>query len=240
MSTKIVQIHDVHKIYSANQKSKRSSKSEAAPDVIALDSVTADIERGEFTAIAGPSGSGKTTLLNLIGCLDTITSGKIFVDGEDISVMNAMQKTLVRREKIGFIFQSYNLIPVLTAQENVEMALQLLNKFSKEEVQERSFKILEEVGLGGMQDRKPMQLSGGQQQRISIARALVKEPAVILADEPTANLDSKNSQMIIELMKKLNADHGITCIFSTHDKMVMENVRRIIRIRDGKIVAGEN
>ena len=149
--------------------------------------------------------------------------------------MNKKQKTLLRREKIGFIFQSYNLIPVLTAQENVELGLQLLNSFSKEEVKEKSWAILNEVGLNGMQDRLPSQLSGGQQQRISIARALVKEPAVILADEPTANLDSKNSAMIIELMKELNEKHSITCIFSTHDQLVMQNVRRIIRLKDGML-----
>ena len=208
--------------------------------VEALKGINLNFRKNEFVSILGPSGCGKTTLLNIIGGLDKYTDGDLVINGVSTKEFTDRDWDVYRNHRIGFIFQSYNLIPVLTAQENVEMALQLLNKFSKEEVQERSFKILEEVGLGGMQNRKPMQLSGGQQQRISIARALVKEPAVILADEPTANLDSKNSQMIIELMKKLNADHGITCIFSTHDKMVMENVRRIIRIRDGKIVAGEN
>lgn len=197
--------------------------------------MTSDIEKGEFTAIAGPSGSGKTTLLNLIGCLDSITEGHIFLDGSDIATMNTKEKTLLRREKIGFIFQSYNLIPVLTAQENIEMALSLLNKFSKEEVRERAWTMLKEVGLDGIQDRLPSRLSGGQQQRISIARALVKEPAVVLADEPTANLDSKNSKMILDLMKELNEKLKVTCIFSTHDQLVMQTVKRIVRIRDGKI-----
>ncbi len=234
---KILQIQDVKKIYLIDSSSKKKSKkaSETAIEVHALNGVCADIEKGEFTAIAGPSGSGKTTLLNLIGCLDSITEGHILLDGADIATMNQKQKTLLRREKIGFVFQSYNLIPVLTAQENVEMALLLLNKFSKEEIKERAWNMLKEVGLDGLQDRTPSRLSGGQQQRISIARALVKEPAVVLADEPTANLDSKNSKMILDLMKELNEKHNVTCIFSTHDQLVMQTVRRIIRIRDGKI-----
>lgn len=233
----IVKILNVCKTYSMGMQKKNFSKAEndTTAKVHALNGVSAVIEKGEFTAIAGPSGSGKTTLLNLIGALDSITSGDIFVDGLSLAGMNKKQKTLLRREKIGFIFQSYNLIPVLTAQENVELGLQLLNSFSKEEVKEKSWAILNEVGLNGMQDRLPSQLSGGQQQRISIARALVKEPAVILADEPTANLDSKNSAMIIELMKELNEKHSITCIFSTHDQLVMQNVRRIIRLKDGML-----
>lgn len=233
----IVKILNVCKTYSMGMQKKNFSKAEndTTAKVHALNGVSAVIEKGEFTAIAGPSGSGKTTLLNLIGALDSITSGDIFVDGLSLAGMNKKQKTLLRREKIGFIFQSYNLIPVLTAQENVELGLQLLNSFSKEEVKEKSWAILNEVGLNGMQDRLPSQLSGGQQQRISIARALVKEPAVILADEPTANLDSKNSAMIIDLMKELNEKHSITCIFSTHDQLVMQNVRRIIRLKDGML-----
>ncbi len=233
----IVKILNVCKTYSMGMQKKNFSKAEndTTAKVHALNGVSAIIEKGEFTAIAGPSGSGKTTLLNLIGALDSITSGDIFVDGLSLAGMNKKQKTLLRREKIGFIFQSYNLIPVLTAQENVELGLQLLNSFSKEEVKEKSWAILKEVGLDGMQDRLPSQLSGGQQQRISIARALVKEPAVILADEPTANLDSKNSAMIIDLMKELNEKHSITCIFSTHDQLVMQNVRRIIRLKDGML-----
>ncbi|MGN0740987.1 MAG: ABC transporter ATP-binding protein [Treponema sp.] len=233
----IVKILNVCKTYSMGTQKKNSSKAEndTTAKVQALNGVSAVIEKGEFTAIAGPSGSGKTTLLNLIGALDSITSGDIFVDGKGLAGMNKKQKTILRREKIGFIFQSYNLIPVLTAQENVELGLQLLNSFSKEEVKEKSWSILKEVGLDGLQDRLPSQLSGGQQQRISIARALVKEPAVILADEPTANLDSKNSAMIIDLMKELNEKHSITCIFSTHDQLVMQNVRRIIRLKDGML-----
>ncbi len=236
----IVRIENVCKVYTMGAQKKKgktgAAKGDSAPVLVnALNGVSSVIEKGEFTAIAGPSGSGKTTLLNLIGCLDSITSGDIFVDGTGLAGMNARQKTLLRREKIGFIFQSYNLIPVLTAQENVELGLQLLNRFSKDEVRERAWNILKEVGLDGMQDRIPSRLSGGQQQRISIARALVKEPAVVLADEPTANLDSKNSAMILDLMKELNEKHNITCIFSTHDQLVMQTVRRIIRLKDGKL-----
>ena len=189
-----------------------------------------------FWKIEGSVGSGKTTMLNLIGCLDSITSGKIFIDDKDISTMTSQDKNLIRQQKIGFIFQSYNLIPVLTAQENVELALDLLKKYSKEEISNMAYEILKEVGLDGLQNRKPNQLSGGQQQRVSIARALVKKPSVILADEPTANLDSKNGLNIIELMQELNRTHNTTFIFSTHDKMVMEHCRRIIKIKDGKFI----
>lgn len=230
----MIDVQNVKKVYVTNNTKKSSDNSLLT--VNALDGVTTKILDGEFSAIAGPSGSGKTTLLNLIGALDSITQGHIFLDNEDIALMNAKQKTILRREKVGFIFQSYNLIPVLSAQENVELSLQMLKNLSREEIRERSFEILKEVGLDGMQDRKPMQLSGGQQQRISIARALVKKPSVILADEPTANLDSKNSELILELMEELNKKHNITCLFSTHDALVMQHVRRIIKLQDGKII----
>lgn len=228
----MVKIENVTKIYEQkeNQKDKKGIATKA------LDNVSAIIQDGEFTAFAGPSGSGKTTMLNLIGCLDSITSGKIFIDDKDISTMTSQDKNLIRQQKIGFIFQSYNLIPVLTAQENVELALDLLKKYSKEEISNMAYEILKEVGLDGLQNRKPNQLSGGQQQRVSIARALVKKPSVILADEPTANLDSKNGLNIIELMQELNRTHNTTFIFSTHDKMVMEHCRRIIKIKDGKFI----
>lgn len=241
MSTPIVSVQNVYKIYPANSLKKKKNKFREAEimenelDVHALDGISCNFEKGEFTAIAGPSGSGKTTLLNLIGCLDSISKGHIYIDDSDIATMDLKEKTIIRRDKIGFIFQSYNLFPVLTAQENVEMALQLSGRYSKEEIRSKSYDILKEVDLDGKQDRLPSQLSGGQQQRISIARALVKEPAVILADEPTANLDSKNSQMILELMSELNQKHNITCLFSTHDQLVMKTVRRIISLRDGKI-----
>ncbi|MBQ3025006.1 MAG: ABC transporter ATP-binding protein [Spirochaetaceae bacterium] len=228
----MVKIENVTKIY--EQKENPTDKKGIATK--ALDNVSAIIQDGEFTAFAGPSGSGKTTMLNLIGCLDSITSGKIFIDDKDISTMTSQDKNLIRQQKIGFIFQSYNLIPVLTAQENVELALDLLKKYSKEEISNMAYEILKEVGLDGLQNRKPNQLSGGQQQRVSIARALVKKPSVILADEPTANLDSKNGLNIIELMQELNRTHNTTFIFSTHDKMVMEHCRRIIKIKDGKFI----
>lgn len=228
----MVKIENVTKIY----EQKEDPKDKKGIATKALDNVSAIIEDGEFTAFAGPSGSGKTTMLNLIGCLDSITSGKIFIDDKDISTMTSQDKNLIRQQKIGFIFQSYNLIPVLTAQENVELALDLLKKYSKEEISSMAYEILKEVGLDGLQNRKPNQLSGGQQQRVSIARALVKKPSVILADEPTANLDSKNGLNIIELMQELNRTHNTTFIFSTHDKMVMEHCRRIIKIKDGKFI----
>lgn len=228
----MVKIENVTKIY----EQKENPKDKKGIATKALNNVSAIIEDGEFTAFAGPSGSGKTTMLNLIGCLDSITSGKIFIDDKDISTMTSQDKNLIRQQKIGFIFQSYNLIPVLTAQENVELALDLLKKYSKEEISNMAYEILKEVGLDGLQNRKPNQLSGGQQQRVSIARALVKKPSVILADEPTANLDSKNGLNIIELMQELNRTHNTTFIFSTHDKMVMEHCRRIIKIKDGKFI----
>ena len=228
----MVKIENVTKIY----EQKENPKDKKGIATKALDNVSAIIQDGEFTAFAGPSGSVKTTMLNLIGCLDSITSGKIFIDDKDISTMTSQDKNLIRQQKIGFIFQSYNLIPVLTAQENVELALDLLKKYSKEEISNMAYEILKEVGLDGLQNRKPNQLSGGQQQRVSIARALVKKPSVILADEPTANLDSKNGLNIIELMQELNRTHNTTFIFSTHDKMVMEHCRRIIKIKDGKFI----
>ena len=228
----MVKIENVTKIY----EQKENPKDKKGIATKALDNVSAIIQDGEFTAFAGPSGSGKTTMLNLIGCLDSITSGKIFIDDKDISTMTSQDKNLIRQQKIGFIFQSYNLIPVLTAQENVELALDLLKKYSKEEISNMAYEILKEVGLDGLQNRKPNQLSGGQQQRVSIARALVKKPSVILADEPTANLDSKNGLNIIELMQELNRTHNTTFIFSTHDKMVMEHCRRIIKIKDSKFI----
>ena len=208
-------------------------------DVPALRGINLAIEEGEFTALAGPSGSGKTTLLNLIGCLDQATKGKIFVDGSDVSTFSPLQMALLRREKIGFVFQTYNLIPVLTAFENVELPLVLLQKYNEKEIKERVNKILTEVGLKGLEDRRPSDLSGGQQQRVAIARALVKEPRLVLADEPTANLDSENSEAILELMKEMNESKKVTFLFSTHDQLVIKHARRLLAMRDGKIVGDE-
>ncbi|HPO01856.1 ABC transporter ATP-binding protein [Treponema zuelzerae] len=210
-----------------------------AQEVRALKKVSLKVETGEFLALAGPSGSGKTTLLNLIGCIDSVTEGIISLDGETISGLDQNKRNLVRQRKIGFIFQSYNLIPVLTARENVALALQLVKGIGEKEIAERTSKILAEVGLSGMEDRKPSQLSGGQQQRVSIARALVKEPPVILADEPTANLDSKTGREILALMRELNEQHDTTFIFSTHDPMVMEQARVLVKLHDGEITGIE-
>ena len=203
-------------------------------EVKALNNINFKIDKGEFISIAGPSGSGKTTLLNLIGCIDDPDSGQIFIAEKAVSDMNKNEKALFRRENLGFVFQSYNLIPVLTAFENVAFSLNLLGRddaFIKKEVNE----ILREVGLEGMEDRRPSKLSGGQQQRVAIARALVKKPAIILADEPTANLDSHTGEDIMKLMKDMNRKHNITFIFSTHDRMVMDYARRLIRLHDGVI-----
>lgn len=208
-------------------------------EVRALKSVSLDIGTGDFLALAGPSGSGKTTLLNLIGCIDAVSGGTITLDGETVSGLDQKKRNLVRQRKIGFIFQSYNLIPVLTARENVALALQLVKGLGEKEIDERTLRILAEVGLAGMEDRKPSQLSGGQQQRVSIARALVKEPPVILADEPTANLDSKTGKEILALMRELNEKHRTTFVFSTHDPMVMEQARILVKLHDGEITGIE-
>ncbi|MBN2625802.1 MAG: ABC transporter ATP-binding protein [Spirochaetales bacterium] len=203
-------------------------------EVKALRGVDLTIQDGEFISIAGPSGSGKTTLLNLIGCIDTLDSGKILIDGNPVYDLDKDAKALFRRETLGFIFQSYNLIPVLTAFENVAFALNLLDMDDKE-IRERTMAILAEVGLQGMEDRRPNKLSGGQQQRVAIARALVKNPKIILADEPTANLDSHTGEDILKLMREMNEKHGTTFIFSTHDRMVMDYAKRLVSLHDGLI-----
>jgi putative ABC transport system ATP-binding protein len=201
--------------------------------VPALRGIDLKIDKGEFISIAGPSGSGKTTLLNLIGCLDTPTQGTITFAGKDLSKLSKSQLADVRRHNIGFIFQSYNLIPVLTAYENVEFSLALRKeRANKAEVDN----ILKDVGLEGLEYRRPSDLSGGQQQRVAIARALIKEADLVLADEPTANLDSKTGRAILDLMLEINKKKGTTFIFSTHDAMVMEYARRLINLRDGLIV----
>ena len=202
--------------------------------VHALKGVSMAVEKSEFIAIAGPSGSGKTTLLNLIGCLDTATSGEIFVDGEPVSGKDRKALALLRRNRLGFVFQSFNLIPVLTAAENVSFALSLLGIEGKE-LKERTYGILAEVGLEGLEDRLPGELSGGQQQRVAVARALVKQPDLVLADEPTANLDSDTGKGLLELMAELNRRHGTTFIFSTHDPMVMDFAQRLVLLHDGEV-----
>ncbi|MDR2952896.1 MAG: ABC transporter ATP-binding protein [Treponema sp.] len=206
--------------------------------VHALRGVNLEFQGGEFAAIAGPSGSGKSTFLHLAGCLDSLTGGNMLVGGTDTGKMTRQQLALLRRRSIGFIFQAYNLIPVLSAEENISFPLTLMGVNSKE-IKERTARVLNDVGLEGMAKRRPKEMSGGQQQRVAIARALVKRPALILADEPTANLDSSIGREILELMLKLNKSEGTTFIFSTHDQMVMDYARRLVRIRDGQIESDE-
>jgi putative ABC transport system ATP-binding protein len=206
--------------------------------VKALKGVSLDIGDGEFLSIAGPSGSGKTTLLNLIGCIDALDGGEITIEGHPVSNMDKKAKTEFRRNNLGFIFQTYNLIPVLSAYENVSFVLSILN-IPEKEIEERTMRILKEVGLEGMEHRRPDRLSGGQQQRIAIARALVKNPKIVLADEPTANLDSKTGEEILKLMKEMNRKYHTTFIFSTHDSMVMEYAKRLVLLHDGQIVSDE-
>lgn len=208
-------------------------------EVAALRGIDLEINEGEFSTVFGPSGSGKTTLLNLIGCLDKPTSGKIYFDGNDIANFSKKDLAKIRRKNIGFVFQSYNLIPVLTAYENVEFAINILADISKEEIKDRVMKMLSLVGLEGLEDRKPNELSGGQKQRVAIARALVKEPKLVLADEPSANLDSKTSEDILEIMLKMNKELNTTFFFSTHDPLVMKHAKRKIEIKDGIITKDE-
>ncbi len=207
-------------------------------EVRALVGVNFKVKRKEFTAVAGPSGSGKTTLLNLISGLDTPTSGSVQLNEKEISRMSGAELGDFRRDHIGFIFQSYNLIPVLTVTENIEYIM-LLQGVEKKERHRRVIKILNEVGLEGMENRKPIELSGGQQQRVAIARAIVSRPDIILADEPTANLDSKTGSDLLEIMQKLNEKWGMTFVFSTHDHMIMDHAKRLVSIHDGRIEKDE-
>jgi putative ABC transport system ATP-binding protein len=206
--------------------------------VHALRGVDLEFRNGEFAALAGPSGSGKSTFLHLAGCLDTLSGGTMLVGGEDVGRLSKKELALLRRHRIGFIFQAYNLIPILSVEENISFPLTLLG-VEKKEIRERTEKAIRDVGLEGMAKRRPREMSGGQQQRVAIARALVKRPALILADEPTANLDSKTGGEILQIMAALNESEGTTFIFSTHDQMVMDHARRIIRIRDGQVESDE-
>jgi putative ABC transport system ATP-binding protein len=224
---KVIEIKDVHKIYS-----------ETEVKVHAVNSVTLDFDEAEFVAIVGPSGSGKTTLLNLLGGLDLPTSGQILVDGVDLSKLKSSALIDFRMKNIGFVFQSYNLIPVLTAKENVEFIMSL-QKWAKKEREERTFELLKAVGLGDRANSRPAKLSGGQQQRIAVARALASRPKFVLADEPTANLDSKSASTLLEIMEKLNHEEKITFIFSTHDPRVVKMAHRVITLEDGKVVSDD-
>ncbi len=208
-------------------------------EVPALRGIDLMVEPGEFTTIFGPSGSGKTTLLNMIGCLDTPTEGEIKLNGDRVSDLSRTKLAMVRRYNIGFIFQAYNLIPVLTAYENVEFAVRLIHHLKEEEMKKKALNILEAVGLKGLETRRPNELSGGEKQRVAIARALVKEPKIVLADEPTANLDSKTGADVIKIMVKMNQKLGTTFIFSTHDPQIMKYAKRLINLKDGIISADE-
>jgi putative ABC transport system ATP-binding protein len=203
-------------------------------DVEAVRGLDLTIRRGEFTALCGPSGSGKTTTLNLIGALDRATSGTVTVDGRDLGMLGRRDLSRLRRDRIGFVFQAYNLIPVLTAYENAEVVL-ALQGIAEAVRREKVTRLLAEVGLAGLEHRRPHQLSGGQQQRVAVARAIAAEPAVVLADEPTANVDSDTAERLLEMMERLNRDRGVTFLFSTHDPRVMDHARRVVRMVDGRV-----
>ena len=224
--TPIVQLHQVTKDYGKDGVVTR-----------ALRGVDLQIAPREFTAVVGPSGSGKSTLLNIVGGLDRPTSGWVQVDGRRLDELSDTDLALLRRDRIGFIFQNYNLLPVLTALENAEYVL-MLQGMPAAERRERVRAILDEVGLGGLDDRFPRELSGGQQQRVAIARAIVTQPALVLADEPTANVDSATAQALLDLMLRINEDKGVTFLFSTHDPSVMARARRLVAIKDGTLADG--
>jgi putative ABC transport system ATP-binding protein len=205
---------------------------------VALDAIDLEIRKGDFAVLVGPSGSGKTTLLNLIGGLDTPTSGRILVGGTDLGSLSKSARSRLRLHQIGFVFQEFNLIPVLSAIENVEFIM-LLQGIAPDERRRRAMALLAELGLEGLEGRRPNELSGGQQQRIAVARALAPEPLIILPDEPTANLDSKAGAALMDMMRRLNEERAATFVFSTHDPMVVERAKRVIRLRDGRIEADE-
>jgi putative ABC transport system ATP-binding protein len=224
---KILEIKNVFKIYN-----------ETEVQVNAVNGVTLDFQEAEFAAIVGPSGSGKTTLLNLIGGLDNPTSGEIIIDGTNLARLKSSELIDFRMRNIGFVFQAYNLIPVLTAKENVEFIMNL-QKWSRKERDERTFELLKAVGLSDRANSRPPKMSGGQQQRIAVARALASRPKFVLADEPTANLDSKSASTLLEIMEKLNHEEKITFIFSTHDARVVKMAHRVITLEDGKVVSDD-
>jgi putative ABC transport system ATP-binding protein len=224
---KIIETKNLHKTFE-----------EGEVKVHAVRGIDLSFEEGEFAAVVGPSGSGKTTFLNMVGGLDDPTSGTVIVDNTDITSLSSSEKTDFRMRNIGFVFQAYNLIPVLTAKENVEFVMHLQGR-SKKERNERAIQLLEAVGLGDRIDSRPGKLSGGQQQRVAVARALAAKPKFILADEPTANLDSESTANLLDIMEKLNREENITFVFSTHDSRVVKKARRIITIEDGQIKSDE-
>ncbi|MBN2353821.1 MAG: ABC transporter ATP-binding protein [Spirochaetales bacterium] len=223
---KVVVLSDVQKDYALGSVT-----------VNALKGISFAIEQGEFIAIAGPSGSGKSTILNMIGCIDSPSAGRVSIDGREVDSLSDKELTRYRREKIGFIFQSFNLIPVLNVYENIEFPLLLKKNVPKKQRQETIGRFIERVGLADRVRNKPHELSGGQRQRVAIARALVTGPRIILADEPTANLDTETGLNIISLMEEINDKEHTTFIFSTHDQYIMEHAHRVITLRDGHIVA---
>lgn len=223
----IVKLEEITKIYQQGKV-----------EVRAVDGLSLNIGKGDFAALCGPSGSGKTTVLNLIGGLDVPASGRVFLEDQDLATLSRSQVSNIRRDRLGFVFQAYNLIPVLTAYENAEFVLKLQGVPDRE-CRGRVMEILKEVGLEGLENRRPDEMSGGQQQRVAIARAIVTRPAIVLADEPTANVDSSTADALLDLMQQLNQGYGGTFLFSTHDRRVMDRARRLIRLRDGKIERDE-
>ena len=224
----MIQVKNLSKIYKQGEL-----------EVKAVNNISMKVYDGEFTAVVGPSGSGKTTLLNCIGGLDSCTSGGVIVDGESISSYSSNQIIKFRLNNIGFVFQSYNLIPVLSAKENIEMVMLMLG-YKEEERTKRSIELLEKVEMLDMSDRRPNQMSGGQQQRVAVARALASKPKFILADEPTANLDSKSTANLLDIMSRLNREENITFIFSSHDQRVIDRARRVVTLVDGEITNDRN
>jgi putative ABC transport system ATP-binding protein len=227
-SPAIVKLENLTKVY---QQGKLTTT--------AVNHVSLEIQNGDFAALCGPSGSGKTTLLNLIGGLDVASSGKVWIDGIDLASLSRSKLSQIRKNRIGFVFQAYNLIPVMTAYENAAFVLNLQG-VSDKECHERVMATLKAVGLEGLEQRRPDEMSGGQQQRVAIARAIVTKPAIVLADEPTANVDSRTAEALLDLMQALNQQQGITFLFSTHDQHVMDRAKRIIKVLDGQIEADQH
>lgn len=221
----LIELKSVSKIYPLGNQ-----------QVLAVDDLSLAVDAGEFTVLAGPSGSGKTTLLNLIGCLDSPSKGEVWLDGREVGQAPQQLLAQLRLRKIGFIFQSYNLIPVLSAAENAEFTLMLMG-MAKPQRRRRVVELFAELGLAGLEERKPSDLSGGQQQRVAIVRAMAAQPAVILADEPTASLDSQASEELLALMKRLNRQQGATFLFSSHDPLVISRARRVVKLKDGRLEA---
>ncbi|MEM0303035.1 MAG: ABC transporter ATP-binding protein [Archaeoglobaceae archaeon] len=224
----VIRLIDVHKVY----------KTEFY-EVHALNGITMEVKKGEFVAIMGPSGSGKSTLLHLIGCLDKPTSGEVIINGTETSKLSDKELTKLRRDSIGFIFQQYNLVPTLTVLENVELPM-IFKGVPKEERRRRAMELLKQVGIEEVADRKPNEISGGQQQRVAIARALANSPSILLCDEPTGNLDSKTGRQVMDIIKKMNKEHGVTVILVTHDLSLADYAERIVKLRDGRIVDQES